>query len=188
MTTDATPSFFGKDDTTELLDLLIDEAAASLSLLSEFELGDLVADDATLNDRPGGDDSIRIAFRLGFKTQHGVRVGFFQLPLEDALVLAGSLLMLPTEELKSARSKGAPDEGDKDAILEVGNLIGGAFDSVLRKRFDDQTNAIFAGCQGVEAGHAPWVPQYQGEALAVRRQSVSFRSFEPFELLLAIPA
>lgn len=188
MTTDATSPFFGKADTTELLDLLIDEAAASLSLLSDFELGERVTDDAIENDRPGTGESIRIAFRLGFKTRRGVRVGFFQMPLEDALVLAGSLLMLPTEELKSAPGKGEPDEGDKDAIMEVGNLIGGAFDSVLRKRFDDGTNAIFAGCQGVEAGHAAWVPHYEGEALAVRRQTVSFRSFEPFELLLAIPA
>ena len=188
MTSDATPTFFGKSDTTELLDLLVDEAASSLSLLSEFELGEPVVGDAIENDRPGGDESIRIAFRLGFKTKRGVRVGFFQIPLEDALVLSGSLLMLTTDELKAARGKGAPDDGDREAIMEVGGLIGGAFDSVLRKKFDDQASAIFAGCQGVAAGHAAWVPHYEGEALAVRRQSVSFRSFEPFELLLAIPA
>ena len=188
MAGDKTRAFFGKADTTELLDLLIDEAAGSLSLLSEFELGEPVANDTLENDRPGADDSVRISFRVGFKTGRGVRVGFFQIPLDAALVLSGSLLMLPTDEIKVACTKDAPDDGDKEAIMEVGNLIGGAIDAVLRKRFDDEANAIFAGCQGVAAGHAAWVPHYEGEPLATRRHEVSFRSFEPFELLLAIPA
>ena len=51
-----------------------------------------------------------------------------------------------------------------------------------------EMHAIFAGCQGVDSGQAPWVPHYAGEPLAVRRHSVAFRSFDPFELLLAIPA
>ncbi len=188
MPSDSTPAFFGKANTTEVLALLIDEAAGSLSLLSEFELGAPMSADAVENDRPGADDGVRIAFRIGFKTGRGVRVGSFQLPLDAALVLSGSLLMLPTEQIKLTYTKGEPDEGDKEAIMEAGNLIGGAFDAVLRKRFDDEAHAIFAGCQGVDAGEAPWVPHYAGEPLAVRRHSVSFRSFEPFELLLAIPA
>ena len=187
MTSATLPRFFGKADTTELLDLLVDEAAGSLSLLSDFELGDVLTPDTVEHDLPGADDSTRIAFRMGFRTSRGVRAGFFQLPLRDALVLAGSLLMQPTSQLQAARGKIAPDEGDKEAIMEVGNLIGGAFDAVLGKRFEDEAHAIFAGCQGVAAGDPAWIPNYDGEPLAIRRQSVAFRSFEPFELLLAIP-
>ena len=188
MTTTASPAFFGSTEATDLLDDLVDEAAGSLSLLSEFELGEPLAADAVEDHTPGGGDAIRISFRIAFTTGAGIRVGFLQMPLQDALVLAGSLMMLPTDDLRNARAKSAPDSGDKEAIMEVGALIGGSFAALLRKQFDDGVSAMFAGCQGVAAASAAWLPHYDGEPLAVRRHSVSFRSFEPFELLLAIPA
>lgn len=181
-------AFFGKTTPTEILDMLVDETAGSLSLLSDFSVLGMTQDDEIVQDRPGEDESVRIAIRFGFKTPRGARVGFMQFPLADALVLGGELLMMPHDMIRDAMESDAPDEGQKEAIMEVGNLLGGAFDSLLAKRLSDQTLVRFLGCQGVPAGRAPWVPGYTGENIAVRRHSVSFGDFTPFDLLIAIPA
>jgi len=181
-------AFFGKTDTTEILDLLVDETGGSLSLLSDFSVREVSQEDEIVQDRPGEDETIRIAIRFGFKTPQGARVGFMQFPLSDALVLGGSLLMMPTEMIRAGMESQEPDEGQKEAIMEVGNLLSGAFDALLGKRLPDQTLVQFLGCQGVSPGNAPWVPGYTGESIAVRRQSVAFGDFEPFDLLIAIPA
>lgn len=185
---DSTADFFKSMEPSELLDLLIDETAGSLSLLSEFSLEGQDIDDEVVDDRPGASDIVRIALRFGFRTERGSRMGFLQVPLGDALVLAGSLLMLPTEELEAELEKEAPDEAQKEAIMEAGLLLGGAFDSVLKKRFSEQVDVAFFGCQGLDVGCAAWVSGYGGEPLAVRRQMASFGTFAPFELLLAVPA
>ncbi len=181
-------AFFGKSDPTEVLDMLVDETAGSLSLLSDFSVLGMTHDDEIVFDRPGEDEGIRVAIRFGFKTPRGARVGFMQLPLADALVLGGELLMMPTESIRASMEAQEPDEGQKEAMMEVGNLLGGAFDSLLGKRLSDETLVRFLGCQGVAPGQAPWVPGYTGEKIAVRRHSVCFGDFAPFDLLIAIPA
>lgn len=180
--------FFGKTVPTEVLELLVDEVAGSLSLLSPFHLEGIVADDEIVNDRPGSAQSVRIAVRFGFKTPHGSRMGFLLMELKDAMTLAGSLLMLPNEELQELMTKPEPSEGEKEALMEAGELLGGAFHNLLKKRLPEDTAVRFFGCQGVSPGDAPWVASYGGEPLAVRRQLVQFGSFDPFELMIAIPA
>lgn len=179
--------FFGAATPSQLLDLIVDETAGSLSLLSDFSLADLGGADEIVEDRPGADESVRIAFRYGFKSPKGVRMGYLQMPLDGALVLAGALLMLPTDALEAERQKDAPDEGHKEAIMEAGHLLGSAFHAALRKRHEASGEIKFFGCQGVAAGEAPWVSQYGGESFAVRRQNVAFATLDPFEVLIAIP-
>lgn len=180
--------FFGAQGHEVILELLVDETAGSLSLLSDFELGLASGDDEVVHDRPGADESVRVAFRFGFRTKHGARMGFVQIPLSGALTLAGSLLMLPTDALRAEAEREAPDEGHKEAIMEAGFLLGGAFDSAVRKRCDADAVVKFFGCQGVGPGEAPWVSGYKGEPMAVRRQLASFGALDPFEILIAVPA
>ena len=72
--------FFHRIDMQELLDLLVEETAGSLSLLSDFMLGDSNSEDEVVHDRPGAADNVRIAFRFGFRNSNGARMGFLQLP------------------------------------------------------------------------------------------------------------
>ncbi|MEC7232821.1 MAG: hypothetical protein VXZ39_02295 [Planctomycetota bacterium] len=188
MSSEGQIGFFGNTKATEVLELLVDEVAGALSLLCPFQLSGPVTDDEVVEDRPGADESVRIAIRYGFKTPRGVRMGFLQLPLDSALTLAGNLLMLPTAELKESIGKEGPDDGEKEALMEVGELLATAFQVRLRKRLADETVVQFFGCQGVESDHAPWVANYGGEPLAVRRHLAGFEGFEPFELMVAIPA
>ncbi len=176
----------GDVETTELLDLLIDEAAASLSLLSEFQLGDPVLEDVIEHDRPIWDD-VHIVFRIGFAIKGRARMGLIGLTVPEALTLSGSLLMMPQDTVAENRTKAAPDEGDKEAIMEAGNLIAGAFRASLSKRINGSVDVQFFGCQGVAAGDAPWISGFESEPLAIRQHSASFANFEPFSIVMAIP-
>lgn len=178
--------FMGDVNTTELLDLLIDEAAASLSLLAEFELGEPTLEDVIEHDRPVWED-IHIVFRIGFAIKGRSRMGLIGMTLPEALTLSGALLMMPKDAVVENRSKDVPDEGDKEAIMEAGNLIAGAFRATLSKRINGTVDVQFFGCQGVAAGEAPWIAGFEAEPLAIRRHSASFASFEPFSIVMAIP-
>ncbi len=180
------PPFMAGVETTELLDLLIDEAAASLSLLSEFQLGDPAVEDVVEHDRPVWED-IHIVFRIGFAIKGRARMGLIGMALPEALTLSGSLLMMPMDHVAENRAKSAPDEGDKEAIMEAGNLIAGAFRSTLSKRINGSVDVQFFGCQGVAAGEPPWISGFEAEALAIRLHSASFAGFEPFSIVMAIP-
>ena len=164
MSSEGEIGFFGKTQVTEVLELLVDEVASALSLLCPFQLSGPATDDEIVEDRPGADGSVRIAIRYGFKTPRGVRMGFLQLPLENALTLAGNLLMLPTAELRESIGKEEPDEGEKEALMEAGELLASAFQDQLEKRLTDETVVQFFGCQGVGPDDAPWVANYCGNA------------------------
>ena len=178
--------FFGAEDSSDLLDLLIDETAASLSLLSDFQLGEPAADDAVQSERPQG-ASVEVAFRFGFSIGGRARMGILSMPLPDILSLADSLLMLPTADIEKGREESAPNEGQKEAILEAGNLIGGAFAGALGRRLTSENAVQFFGCQGVAQGKSPWISGHTGEPLAIRRHGANFGSFAPFTVTLAIP-
>ncbi|QDV05046.1 hypothetical protein Poly30_05410 [Planctomycetes bacterium Poly30] len=178
--------FMGDVDLTELLDLLVDEAAGSLALLSDFHLADAADEDVIEHDRPTWKD-VQIVFRLGFSIKGRVRMGLMTMPLAEALTMSGSLLMLPRDEVAQNRQKAAPDEGDKEAIMEAGNLIAGAFDAVLSKRIHGTVEVKFFGCQGLAPGDMPWISAFEAEPLGIRRHTASFSNFDSFEVVLVIP-
>jgi len=179
--------FFGESTPGQLLDLLIEETAESLSLLTDVSLGELTGDDQIEDERPGADDGVRVALRFGYRTSRGVRMGFVQMPLDGALLLGGALLMRPTSELAAERGADAPGPGHKVALMEVGELLGAAFDEAIKDRHETASEVRFFGCQGVAAGEAPWVSDYAGQPFAVRRQNVSLSRLDPFEVVLAVP-
>lgn len=184
----ATPSaVFGEVSTTELLDLVASEFAGSLELLTALRLEEAVAADEIANELPRGGDEVRVALRIGIKGPGGPRLGFVSMPLACSLVLAGSLLMLPVDTLRASTERDAPDGMEKEAMMEIGHLLGSAFDTALRERFGEQIHSRFAGCQGVPGGESPWIPGYAGEPLAIRRQKIGVSDIDPFEILIAIP-
>lgn len=179
--------FFGASTPEQLLDLVMDETANSLSPFTEFSLGDMTVDDQIEEERPGAADDVRIAMRFGYRTSRGVRMGFVQVPLDGALLLGGALLMRPTSELAAERDAEAPGTGHRTALMEVGELIGKALDGALKSRHEPGAAVRFFGCQGVAAGEAAWVSGYEGQPFAVRRQNVSLSGLDPFEMLVAVP-
>lgn len=187
MSTTPDSGFFGESTPAQLLDLLIDETAEALSLLTDVALGERIDEDRIVDERPGADDAVRVALRFGYRTSRGVRMGFVQVPLDGALLLGGALLMRPTAELAEERSADAPTSGHKAALMEVGELLADAFEQALQGGHGPGSKVRFFGCQGVAAGEAPWVSDHAGQPLAVRRQNVSLSRLDPFEVLLAVP-
>lgn len=178
--------FMGDVDTTEILDLLIDEAAASLALLSDFQLGEPSLEDFIEHDRPVWEE-IHIVFRMGFSIDGRARMGLLGLTVPEALTLSGCLLMMPMDAVAENRAKSAPDAGDKEAIMEVGTLLASAFRATLSKRINALVDVQFFGCQGVAALEPPWISGFEAEPLAIRTHSASFAKFEPFSIVMAIP-
>ncbi|MGD2016706.1 MAG: hypothetical protein PVJ89_01205 [Planctomycetota bacterium] len=187
MITSKEHSFFGAVDVTTLLDVVSEEFADTVGLVTPFSLEEPLLLDSLHPGLPGADDAVRVAFRLGFRTEKGARAGFLQVPLESALILAGGLQTLPADEVLAMSARKAPNAEDKAAIHEVGKIVGCAIEARVKAELDDGIDVIFAGCQGLAPGQAPELPGYGGEDFAVRWQQAGFPGFDAFELLIAIP-
>lgn len=186
MSSDPSITTFSGATPGALLDLFADEFAASLELLTSFRLDENDGAEV-VEELPRYGDGDTVAVRLAVKGDFGVRVAYVQMPLPSALVIAGSLLMLPTADLLMATERDAPDSGEKHALMQVGHLVGAAFEALVQAKAGENTVSSFLGCQGVAAGEAPWVPDYDGAPYAIRKQMVAFEGVEPFEILIAIP-
>lgn len=137
--------------------------------------------------RVAGKSTVHISFKLRFEKDGEQRYGALLLPLADSIALANYLMMMPDDAVSDHRRQSAPDQGTKDAILEVANFIGGAVDAVLRESLPGGARAKSGGCQGVRANVRPAFPYEEGEELLLVRASASLHEFEKFELLLMLP-
>ena len=176
-----------------------DLATALLGRVGE-DLGQICDQDVVLAlrlveeqaERAAGADKVHISFRLRFRDQRipGAptdRWGTLLLPLAEAVSLACSLLMVPDEAVATHRRSVNLDETTKDAVMEVGNFVGGGVDACLRSLFDGDVTARFGGCQGVRAGVRPAMPYEEGEPLVVVRGEGRIGDFPAFPFLLLLP-
>ncbi|MGB0330437.1 MAG: hypothetical protein ACPGPE_01310 [Planctomycetota bacterium] len=187
MQTRQEPSFFQDADATTLLDIVSEEFADTIGLVMPFSLEEPLLLDSVSPSLPGGEDEVRVAFKLGFRTSMGTRAGFIQVPLAHALILSGGLQTLPADEIRALSARKAPTGEDKAAIHECGKILGCAINSRFKAFLSPDLEVIFAGCQGLGPGSAPSLPGYGGESFTVRWQQAGFPGFDSFELLIAIP-
>lgn len=132
-----------------------------------------------------GEHVIHIAFKLDVDFGHARAQGCLLVPLPDAITLASALLVLPQSVIETRRGDEELDLSTKDAMLEVGNLIGGSVGTALRKHYGEHMRARSAGCRGVKPGLVPSFA-HAGELL-VARASARIAVFPPFEMLLMLP-
>lgn len=139
--------------------------------------------------RPAGQGSIHISFKLAFTPEGGEkRHGALLVPLAGAITMAGYLLMMPEETVAQRREETALDSSLKDALLEIGNMIAGATNTVLAELGLAGWSARSEGCQGVRADVRPAFPYREGSELLVARTTTTLEPHPPFELLLLVPA
>lgn len=139
--------------------------------------------------RPAGQGSIHISFKLAFRPEGGEhRHGALLVPLASAITMACSLLMMPEETVMQRREEAVLDPALKDAMLEIGSMIGGATNTVLAELGLAGWSARSEGCQGVRADVRPAFSYPEGSELVVGRVATTFEPFPPFELLLLVPA
>lgn len=137
--------------------------------------------------RAAGKDHIHVSFRFDVRGRTERGEGCLLLPLPDAMTLAACLMMATEEEVVEARAVGYPDASAKDALLEIDNFVASACDAVVRD-LDECVSIQPTGCQGVRADVRPALDYEEGSELLVARSQARVGDFEPFELLLMLPA
>lgn len=130
---------------------------------------------------------VHISFKLELRQGDAAHHGALLLPLPEAIALASYLLMMPEETVKSNRTQSSLDRTLKDAMVEIGNLIGGAADGVLRDVSGGALSVRSHGCQGIRAGQNPSFAYVEGADLLCARAKAQLHTYPAFEMVLQIP-
>jgi hypothetical protein len=140
------------------------------------------------DQKVSGKGTIHLSFRLGFHVDGQVLHGCLLMPLPDAISLACYLMMVPDEAVTTRRGEKKLDRATKDALLEIGNFIGGAADAALRKVWGGEVGVRSEGCQGVAPGKTPNFAYQRGNPLLVCEARARLHDFPSFKMLLQMPA
>lgn len=158
-----------------------------LSMLVDRKLGFDSVQAETASSRPSGRGAIHISFKLRFSIGSELGHGCLLVPLPDAITLAAYLLEFPDEMVHQLRTRDTLDEGTKDAMVEIGNMVGGSTGSALRALGLDEVKERFVGCQGVREGVRPALEYVEGSPLLVGRAQGSLGPYPDFEAILILP-
>lgn len=141
-----------------------------------------------VDTRAAGAAQVHISFRLEVSQNGSLRYGSLLLPLPEAISLACYLMMVPDDGVAQHRKQKDLDRSMKDAMLEIGNFVGGAAEAALRGVLaDSQVKVRSKGCQGVRADVRPAFPYTEGDPLLVARAKAQVAEFKEFDLLLLLP-
>lgn len=167
---------------------ILGRVATDLSMIvdREFEIEGVRVERRT--QRPAGQGCVHISFKLSLDCEGQTWPGCLLVPLPDAVSLAAYMMMLPDEVVARERGRTELDGPFKEALLEVGKFLAGACDSVLRQAVSQESSTCSDGCQGVRAGVRPALSYEEGQPLLVARARARVHQFEPFELILVLPA
>jgi len=180
-----------------------DQVAEQDAALSEGLVRRICDDLAMFLDRPlaiesvqaarsgikvAGERSVHIAFKFGVTIDGVAQHGAMLVPLVDAISFACYLMMMTDEVVTTRRKDKELDRAQKDAMVEVCNLVGGSIDGALRDMFQKRVSARSEGCQGMRPGAAPAFERVSGVELLVSRAKVKLHTFPSFEMLLMLPA
>lgn len=175
------------------------DAALSSRLLERVtqDLGVLIGREMVMEElrseraaaRPAGRQHIHISFKLAASRQgKPKRHGALLVPLPEAITLACLLLMIPEDGIARRREESELDPALKDAMLEIGNLIGGSCNAALSEHAGMTGWSLRSeGCQGVRPDVRPAFPYVEGSELLVGRVTTSLAPFPSFELILMLP-
>ncbi len=145
-------------------------------------------DVSRVNARVAGAGVVHISFKLEVRQEVSSRYGCLLLPLPEAISLGCYLMMVPDDGVAQHRKQRDLDRSLKDAMLEIGNFIGGAGEAALRELVPEgQVKLKSKGCQGVRADVRPAFPYAAGETLVVTRARAQVAEFKEFELILQLP-
>lgn len=169
------------------IDEIFQRIAGDLSMIADRELKVQKSEVQRTAARVAGAKCVHISFKLGFQHAGQITHGSLLVPLPDAIALASYLMMMPDDGVKSKRNLTTLDSGTKDAILEIGNFIGGAADAALRSIGIDDIRVRSESCQGVKANVRPAFAYTEGTPLIVGRAKAQLHTWPAFEMILMLP-
>jgi len=171
---------------SETIEAIFERIAADLGMIIDKEIRISSVSAGRETKRPAGQEAIHISFKLGVRYDGEAKQGCLLIPLPDAITIASYLMMIPDESVEVHRAATELDRSMKDAILEVGNFIGGAADAVLRG-ISARASVRAEGCQGVRPDIRPALAYQEGSELVVGRAQAQVAGYPPFEALLLLP-
>lgn len=172
---------------TLLIDELFQRIGSDISMITDRELVVGTSTVEKVTERPAGKGRVHISFRLGFEQEGEVYHGALLLPLPDAISLSCYLMMIPDDGVKSKRSLKDIDDSIKDAMLEVGNFIGGAADAAMREAIGVPAKVRSEGCQGVKSNVRPAMIYNEGDPLIVGRAKATIHEYSEFDIMIMLP-
>ena len=176
------------DRDTEVMRFVLDKVVEDLGLLLDRPLALESVAVARSEHKVAGERLIHIAFKLAVTVSGVGHHGALLVPLPDAISFACYLMMIPDDVVATRRKLKELDRSTKDAMVEVGNLIGGSVDAALRELTNKVASARSEGCQGLRPYKAPGFPRVAGAGLLVARAKAKLHTYAPFELLMMLPA
>jgi len=166
-----------------------DQISADLSMIIDREIAISSVTSERVQERAAGEGTIHLSFRIEFQVGAEKHFGCLLMPLPAAIGVACYLMVMSDEDVATQREQNTLDRSMKDAMLEVGNFVGGSSDAVVRKwNSGSKMSARSAGCQGVAPGAVPNFDQVNGSSLILARLQSKLGDFEPFEMLLMLPS
>jgi hypothetical protein len=174
-------------DDQQQIDEIFQRIAGDLSMIADRELRLQPAAVQRASARVAGQAGVQISFKLGFQHAGQLLHGCLLVPLPDAVALAGYLMMLPEEGVQSKRAQSTLDNVTKEALLEIGNFIGGAADAALRSLGLEQLRVRSESCQGVKSGARPAFAHAEGATLVVGRAQAQLGKWPASEWILQLP-
>ncbi|MFT7485995.1 MAG: hypothetical protein ACI9F9_001848 [Candidatus Paceibacteria bacterium] len=180
-------SSYGSEREVQLVEELFQRIGSDISMITDRDLVVGTSTVAKETERPAGKGRVHISFRLGFEQGGELHHGCLLFPLPDAISLACYLMMIPDDGVKSKRTLKAIDESIKDAMLEVGNFIGGAADAAMREAIGVDAKVSSEGCQGVPGNVRPAMIYNEGESLVVGRAKATIHDYPEFDILIMLP-
>jgi len=169
------------------IDEIFQRIAGDLSMIADRELKIQKAEVQRASARTSGAKQVHISFKLGFQHAGQILHGSLLIPLPDAIALASYLMMMPDDGVKAKRNLATLDGGMKDAMLEIGNFIGGAADAALRSIGLSEIRVRSESCQGVKANVRPAFAYTDGTPLVIGRAKAQLHSWPAFEVILMLP-
>ena len=169
------------------IDEIFQRIAGDLSMIADRKLEIRPAVVQRASVRVAATTGVHISFKLGF--QHAGRIlhGALLVPLPDAQALASYLMMLPEENVPAKRAQTTLDGVTKEALLELGNFVGGAADAALHGLGLDPIRVRSESCQGVKPGVRPAFVHAEGEPLVVGRAQAQLGPWPACEWILQLP-
>lgn len=162
--------------------------AEDLSMLLDRPLACSQVEVARARQRVAGEKAVHVAFRFGVTVDGTLRHGALLVPLPEAIAMACYLMMMADDVVAARRKDRDMERATKDALLEVGNLIGGSLDCAVREVFPKRTSTRSEGCQGLKPGYAPAFPRADEEEHVVARAALALHDFPVFDAWLMLPA
>ena len=169
------------------IDEIFQRIAGDLSMIADRELKVQKAAVQRVRARVAGAKSVHISFKLGFAHAGQLAHGCLLVPLSEASALAGPMMMLSDEAVQQKRAETTLDGPTKDALLEIGNFVGGAAEAALRSLGLEEARVRSESCQGVKADLRPAFAYKEGTPLLVGRTRAQLGAGPAFELILMLP-